>query len=300
MSGVESPDIFSSDNNGNVQEGDRFIAHFWGVRGSIPTPSDDTIRYGGNTACVEIQVASKRLIFDGGTGLRNLGRDMLKQMPVEAHLFFTHTHWDRIQGFPFFMPAFVEGNKFHIYGAMGLNGASIKQRLCDQMLRPHFPVPLQMMQADLTFHNIAPGSIIQLDDVTIETISMNYPTGALGYRITWKDRAVVYATDTEHNPASIDQNLLYLADRADLLIYDAAYADHAYYDPIVTADGRNMDTWHAGIKVGIAANVKHTVMFHHDPSHDDDFLDAVETHVQATFPNVQLAREGMVLDVLEI
>lgn len=276
-----------------------FTVQFWGVRGSIPTPGMENVRYGGNTVCVEMQVAGKRLIFDGGTGLRVLGKTLVKQMPVAAHLFFTHTHWDRIQGFPFFIPAFIAGNSFDIHGAIGPNGASIKQRLSDQMLRPNFPVPLQVMRSEMRFHDISPGSMITLDDIIIETISLNRPNGALGYRITWNGHSVVYATETEHSPERPDQSLLYLAHQADLLIYDAAYADHAYYDPKTDAADQKPATWHAGIEVAIAASVKQIIMFHHDPAHDDNFLDQVEADVQAAFPNVQLAREGMILQICQ-
>jgi phosphoribosyl 1,2-cyclic phosphodiesterase len=104
-----------------------------------------------------MRVGSERLIFDGGTGLRVLGQSLLSQMPVEAYMFFTHSHWDHIQGVPFFIPAFVKGNCFHIYGALAPNGASLKQRLTDQMLHPNFPVPLQVMQADLQFNDLKIG-----------------------------------------------------------------------------------------------------------------------------------------------
>jgi phosphoribosyl 1,2-cyclic phosphodiesterase len=276
-----------------------FMVYFWGVRGCIPTPSLETARYGGNTACVELQVAGKRLIFDGGTGLHVLGNHLLKQMPVDAHIFFTHTHWDRIQGFPFFMPAFHQGNCFHIYGSVGLNGASIKQRLCDQMLRPHFPVPLQVMQADMQFHNISPGSIITLDDVTVETVSLNGTNSSLGYRVTWEGRSLVYATDTEHSGGNVDQNVLYLASEADLLIYDVDYADRAYYDPAVKAVTRQTKIWKEAVEVAIESHAKRVILFHHDPHHEDDFLDHMEQEVQATFPHAQLAREGMAINLLE-
>ena len=293
MSAVDSSDASSPIlNQPLITDPQGFVVRFWGVRGSIPTPGIETVRYGGNTVCVEMQVGGKRLIFDGGTGLRVLGKHLLSQMPVQAHLFFTHTHWDRIQGFPFFMPAFIEGNCFDIYGSVGQNGASIKQRLSDQMLRPNFPVPLQMMRAELNFHDISPGLVITLDDVTIETMSFNRPNSALGYRISWNGYCVVYATDTEHSPENIDQGLLYLAQQADLLIFDAAYADHAYYDPNA---GHPPETWWAGIEVANAAQVKQIVLFHHDPAHEDDFLAEIEAKVQARFPNVHLAREGMSL-----
>ncbi|MEB3358389.1 MAG: MBL fold metallo-hydrolase [Synechococcales bacterium] len=272
-----------------------FVVKFWGVRGSIPTPGANTVRYGGNTACVEVLVAGKRLIFDGGTGLRILGKNLLKDLPVEGHLFFTHTHWDRIQGFPFFIPAFIEKNCFHIYGATGLNGASIKQRLTDQMLRPNFPVPLQMMKAEMHFHNIAPGSIIHIDDVVVETISLSRSSGALGYRVSCNGYSVVYATDTEHQPTALNEGLLYLAHQADLLIFDTVYADHAYYDPKASELARDPQTWKASLDATIGTTAKQIVMFHHAPGHEDDFLEAMEAELQAIYPNVQMAREAMVL-----
>jgi len=257
------------------------------------------VRYGGNTPCVEMQVAGQRIVFDGGTGLRLLGKHLREEMPVEAHLFFTHTHWDRIQGFPFFAPAFVPGNCFYIYGAAGPNGASIKQRLSDQMLRPNFPVPLQVMQADLKFVDIVPGSVIPIEDVTVEAVSLNRPNGALGYRVTWGGYSVVYATDIERSPDSVEQNLRYLAQDADLLIYDAAYVNnHALVDP-EAATGEQNHGWQTGIDLAIAAKVKQVIMFHHDPAHEDDFLDDIEQDVQSRYPNVKLAREGMVLDVTQ-
>ncbi|WP_448599740.1 MBL fold metallo-hydrolase [Thermoleptolyngbya sp.] len=277
-----------------------FTVKFWGVRGSVPTPGVEMVRYGGNTPCVEMQVAGQRIVFDGGTGLRLLGNHLRDEMPVEAHLFFTHTHWDRIQGFPFFAPAFVPGNCFHIYGAAGPNGASIKQRLSDQMLRPNFPVPLQVMQADLKFVDIVPGSVIPIEDVTVEAVSLNRPNGALGYRVTWGGYSVVYATDIERSPDSVEQNLRYLAQDADLLIYDAAYVNnHALVDP-EAATGEQNHGWQTGIDLAIAAKVKQVIMFHHDPGHEDDFLDDIEQDVQSRYPNVKLAREGMVLDVTQL
>jgi phosphoribosyl 1,2-cyclic phosphodiesterase len=302
MSGFDSPVKSvqpASSNAPQTSVSQAFTVQFWGVRGSIPTPGIENVRYGGNTVCVEMQVGGKRLIFDGGTGLRVLGRTLVKQMPVSAHLFFTHTHWDRIQGFPFFIPAFIQGNSFDIYGSIGPNGASIKQRLSDQMLRPNFPVPLQVMRSEMRFHDISPGSMLSLDDVIVETIALNRPNSALGYRISWNGHSVVYATDTEHSSEKLDQSLLYLAHQADLLIYDAAYADHAYYTPSADAAEQKPATWQAGIEVAIAANVKQMVMFHHDPAHDDNFLDQVEVEVQSKFPNVQLAREGMVMQICQ-
>lgn len=275
-----------------------FVVQFWGVRGSIAAPGSETVRYGGNTSCVEMRIGGQRLIFDGGTGLRVLGKNLLKQMPVEAHMFFTHSHWDHIQGFPFFVPAFVKGNCFHIYGAIAPNGATMKQRLHDQMLHPNFPVPMQVMQADLKFYDLFPGDVLELGDITIETGSLNHPNTAMGYRITWNNRTVVYATDTEHYPDRLDENLLHLARNAQMLIYDACYTDEEYHDPKAPKIGWGHSTWQEAIKLARAANVNKAVIFHHDPNHCDDFLDEVEAQVQSVFPNGVLAREGMILPVV--
>ncbi|MDA0672345.1 MAG: MBL fold metallo-hydrolase [Cyanobacteria bacterium] len=272
-----------------------FTVQFWGVRGSIPTPGADTVRYGGNTACVEVMVNGQRLIFDGGTGLRVLGKQLLHHPnPVTAHLFFTHTHWDRIQGFPFFLPAFVRGNYFNIYGAAAPNGASIKQCLTDQMLRPNFFTPLQKMLADMNFHNISAGSVVNLDaDLMVETIALNRHTSALGYRVTWQGHSLVYATDTEPLHAPSDKNLLYLAQQADLLIYDGTYADSAYHE----MNGSANISWENGVELAKEAGVKELILFHHNPSHDDDFLDHMEMDIRQRFANVRLAREGMILQL---
>lgn len=275
-----------------------FSIHFWGVRGSIPAPGSETVRYGGNTSCVEMRVGGKRLIFDGGTGLRVLGKHLLKQMPVEAYMFFTHSHWDHIQGFPFFVPAFIKGNCFHIYGAIAPNGATMKQRLHDQMLHPNFPVPMQVMQSDLKFYDLLPGDVMQLDDITIETGALNHPNTAMGYRITWQGRTAVYATDTEHYADHMDENLLYLARDANVLIYDACYTDEEYHDPATPKVGWGHSTWQEGVRLAREAGVHKLVVFHHDPNHSDDFLDDVEAQVQSMFPNSVLAREGMILPVI--
>lgn len=270
------------------------MVHFWGVRGSVPTPGTDTVRYGGNTACIEVLASGQRLIFDGGTGLRVLGKHLLHaEKQVEAHMFFTHTHWDRIQGFPFFLPAFQPHNAFTIYGATALNGASIKQQLSEQMLQPNFFTPLQQMQADLDFKNISAGSVIQVGDILVETIGLNPLTNALGYRVTWNDLAVVYATDTDYTQGTADANLQYLAADADILIIDGTYIDHHYHD------SKYCDTtpWQSTVELAKAANVKELIMFHHNPCHDDDYLDHLEMEIRGYFSRSRLAREGMILQL---
>jgi phosphoribosyl 1,2-cyclic phosphodiesterase len=277
----------------------RFHIKFWGVRGSIPCPGSDTVRYGGNTSCVEMQVGGERLIFDGGTGLRILGESMLTEMPVQAHLFFTHTHWDHIQGFPFFVPAFVKGNRFSIYAIPAPNGATIKQRLHDQMLHPNFPVPLQIMQADLQFYDLEIGETIKIGELVIETARLNHPGEAVGYRVNWRGLSAAYITDTEHFPDRLDENVLRLSREADVAIIDTTYTDEEYYDEKLSKVGWGHSTWQEAVKIAKAAKVKQLVLFHHDPSHNDDFLDRLGEQATLAYPNAMLAKEGLSIELME-
>lgn len=276
----------------------QFTVNFWGVRGSIACPGLTTVRYGGNTPCVEMQVAGQRLIFDGGTGIRVLGQRMLSQMPVEASIFFTHTHWDHIQGFPFFTPAFIKGNRFHIYSTVAPNGDTIEQRLNGQMRHPNFPVPLQVMGADLHFYNLEPQQALQIGDVTIENAPLNHPGQATGYRVSWQGCSAAYITDTEHFADRLDENVLYLARNADVMIYDATYTDEEYYSERSSKIGWGHSTWQEAVKIAIAAGVKKLVIFHHDPLHDDDFMDQMGEQVSRAFPNSLIAWEGLSLQIV--
>jgi phosphoribosyl 1,2-cyclic phosphodiesterase len=278
---------------------DQFTVRFWGVRGSIACPGHSTVRYGGNTSCVEMCAGGKRLIFDGGTGLRVLGQSLMRQLPVEAHVFFTHSHWDHIQGFPFFIPAFVKGNSFSIYGAIAPNGSTIEQRLNDQMLHPNFPVPLQIMGADLKFFDLAIGESVPVsDDVLVESALLNHPGEAIGYRVNWRGHAAAYVTDTEHYPDRFDENVMRLAQNADVLIYDATYTDAEYHCEKSSKVGWGHSTWQEAVKLAKAANVKKLVIFHHDPLHDDDFMDRIKDDVVNAYPNSLIAWEGLEIDVL--
>jgi phosphoribosyl 1,2-cyclic phosphodiesterase len=274
-----------------------FVVKFWGVRGSVPTPGKDTVKYGGNTSCIEMQVGGKRLIFDGGTGIRELGKEMMQEMPVEAYLFFTHYHWDHIQGFPLFTPAFSKGNCFHIYGAIPPEGESMKQHFIDRVLHYNSPIPLKGMQADLQFYELEHGQKMMLHDIEIETGSLNHPNTAMGYRVTWNGRSAVYCSDTEHFSDRLDEHVVHLARGADVLIYDAMYTDDEYHSSKSPKVGWGHSTWQEAIKVAKAAGVKRVVIFHHEPAHSDDFLDRIGEKAKAVFPMAVMAIEGLVLPV---
>jgi len=275
-----------------------FSIHFWGVRGSIATPGISTVRYGGNTPCVEMRCQGKRLIFDGGTGIRVLGQHLLKQLPTEASIFFTHSHWDHVQGFPFFAPAFIKGNKFKIYGKIAPTGHTMQERLEEQMHNPNFPVPLRVMASNLEFVDVDVPSVIELGHgVTVETGALNHPGEATGYRVSCGDRVAVYATDTEHFSDRLDQNLVHLARNADVLIIDATYSDEEYWSSKTSKIGWGHSTWQEAIKVAVAAQVKTLVIFHHDPLHSDDYLDEVGILAKERFSGAVMAREGMCISI---
>lgn len=284
----------------------QFQVQFWGVRGSIACPGKDTVRYGGNTSCVEMRVGGQRLIFDAGTGIRLLGEQMIAESVADSriktgttgHIFFSHSHWDHIQGFPFFTPAFMAGNKFDIYGGVTLNGISIQDRLNTQMMDPNFPVPLKIMGAELHFHNLTVGAVVQIDDVTVTSMPLNHPGGATGYRVDYGGRSAAYITDTEHRVGELDATILKLIKGVDLFIYDSTYTDAEYQHPTSGKIGWGHSTWQEGVRLAQVAKVQELAIFHHDPSHNDLFMDEIATSAKNLFAGSIVAQEGRVCDLL--
>ncbi|NEP47257.1 MAG: MBL fold metallo-hydrolase, partial [Okeania sp. SIO2H7] len=196
-----------------------------------------------------------------------------------------------------FTPAFSRGNTFHIYGAIPPEGESMKKHFINRVLHPNSPVPLTGLQADLRFYELFPGQKMMLDEIEIETGHLNHPNNAMGYRVTWNGRSAVYCSDTEHFSDRLDEHVKDLARDADVLIYDAMYTDEEYHNPKSPKIGWGHSTWQEAVKMAEAAGVKRVVIFHHDPTHSDDFLDRIAEEVEAAFPKAVMAREGLILPV---
>ncbi len=268
---------------------------FWGVRGTIACPGSATLRYGGNTACVELRCSGKLVILDGGTGLRPLGEELRAEGPgLDADLFYSHCHLDHIVGMPLFGPAYVTGNRFRLWAGNLLPDRTLGQVLHQLMAAPLFPVPPDIFKADIEFRDFHCGeTLAPRPDIVVRTAPLHHPDGATGYRIEHAGKAVAYITDTEHFPDRIDENVLALVKGADLMIYDATYTEEEYRDRI----GWGHSTWREGVKLAEAAGVKVLVLFHHDPGHDDAFMDDLAAAAAAARPGTIVAREGELLRV---
>ncbi len=272
-----------------------FFVKFWGVRGSIACPSPDHIGFGGNTSCVEVQVDGERLIFDAGTGLKVLGESMVQEDGGNAHILLSHTHWDHINGFPFFVPAYMPNFKLKIMAGHADHAGGIEEVFSGQMAQPFFPIPLQAMQSDIEFIDFKAGDSFNInDEILIQTTALNHPNGATGYRINYKDRSVCYITDTEHVPGHLDENILQLIEGSDLVIYDSTYTEEEFPDKV----GWGHSTWEEGVRLCKAANVRMLAIFHHDPSHTDVFMDQVERESRESWAGAIVARERMQINII--
>ena len=264
---------------------------FWGVRGSIACPSPDHVVYGGNTSCISVTTDAGAMIFDAGTGIRSLGRELIRQGVGHGHLFFTHTHWDHINGFPFFAPAFNPAFRLEIHGGRQEGSPrGIQHVLTGQMETPNFPVPLAAMRGIVSYEDFEVGSTFApYDDVTVLTKALRHPNGACGYRIEYRGVAVAYITDTEHTPGQPDANVLALMQGVDLAIYDSTYTD----DEFPTKVGWGHSTWQEGIRLARMAGAKRLAIFHHDPEHTDDIMAAIEAEAASQWSGAMVARDGM-------
>jgi phosphoribosyl 1,2-cyclic phosphodiesterase len=266
---------------------------FWGTRGSIPKPGPTTIRYGGNTLCHELRTARGTLvIIDCGTGLHGLGLKLLSggSRGLAGHILISHTHWDHIQGVPFFAPFFVPGNKWDIYGPKGLN-QSLRETLAGQMQHTYFPITPDEFGASIRYHDLLEGTF-EIDDIKVRTQYLNHPALTLGYRLEADGATAVYCCD--HEPFSrdvaeghrecfgLDQQHADFIDGADLLIHDAQYTAAEYPSKV----GWGHSSTEFVVKLAQHANVKQVVLTHHDPLRTDEALDGI----------VEKLRDGLRVD----
>jgi phosphoribosyl 1,2-cyclic phosphodiesterase/CheY-like chemotaxis protein len=259
---------------------DVFQVKFWGTRGSIATPGHQTLRYGGNTSCVEVRSGGTILLFDCGTGVREAGIALMREFPkqpLKIHLFVSHTHWDHIQGFPFFPPAYVPGNQLSIYSLRGTD-KGLEKIFTGQMDSTYFPVDLADMRAEFKFVELeAP---VQIGDTKVLHVYLNHPGVAIGFRVENAGKSVVYVTDHEpyyrllgdsEQSRKLDTEIDTFAHDTDLYIREAQYTEEEY--PSHRSWGHG--TWKDALHSAHAANAKRLSLFHHDPMHDDDTIDRI-------------------------
>jgi phosphoribosyl 1,2-cyclic phosphodiesterase len=290
---------------------------FWGTRGSIATPGAGTTIYGGNTSCVEVRCGTEIFVFDAGTGIRPFGLALTREFehrPLTLHLFISHTHWDHIQGFPFFTPAYLPTTTIHIYGSAG-QGRPLEKVLRGQMDADYFPVALGDMRSALHVHEFK-GKPFQIGDVTVAAQYLNHPGMTLGYRLNHEGKSVVFATDNEpyeHTLShlgqrgqdgrnfgqQLDTEFVQFIAGADLYIGEAQYTDQEYPARI----GWGHSAISATVEVALAAQVRSLAFFHHDPLHDDPMVTAMAEsanrliEARGSVLHCFAAREGQVLEL---
>lgn len=293
----------------------RFLVRFWGVRGSYPTPGYHTLRHGGNTACVEVQVGTHTLIFDAGSGIIRLGDELLRNMNGEAclSLFLTHAHSDHLVGFPFFAPLFDARTNIHLFGP-DLAGRAIEQIVTPVMSPPYFPVEMRGLPSQRTFHTVTDDLLVSWHpggsepvintahgkkdgaEVCVEAkFTRSHPlNGAVVYSVEYAGRRMVYATDVEWRNGC-EAEFLAFVEGADLLIHDAQYTIDDYQHGKL---GYGHSTVEMAVEAARTAHVRELILFHHEPTYTDNQLDTMEELAQSLFAHTRSAFEGMEIDLL--
>lgn len=270
------------------------ILTFWGCRGSIPAPGGHTAVFGGNTSCVSVEYEDYMCIFDAGSGIRNLGNYLVERPDIhtiKGSLFLTHTHWDHIQGLPFFKPAFSRENQFIIYGE-GKRKFSLSDQLEDQMQEPHFPVDMEtLFQARIKFQEITPAqNVIIGDNIMITPFRLAHPNAALGYLLQLEDFRLAYITDHEHEAGNPSAYVLEMVRGSDVVIHDAQYS---WQDLKNGKKGWGHSAWEDIVNLAKEAQVGQLFLFHHDPDMTDEQLNERQYLAQQIFPWTLVAREGL-------
>ena len=291
---------------------------FWGVRGSIPTPGPATVLYGGNTSCIELRAEGQIIILDAGTGLRQLGRELdreFQEQPLQLNLLLSHTHWDHIQGLPFFQPLYRPNNRIRILGYEGARSGLFKV-LSSQMESPFFPVGLKELPSNVEIDELRDMDF-QLGNVRVQAYFANHPGICVGYRLTTRDGSVAFFPDNEppnrlqHQPGAANADeptrrgfaehelrkfVEFLRD-VDVLILDSQYDAEEYLQHEGWGHGCVDDV----VQIAVEAGVKQLFLFHHDPDHDDAKVTAMVQHARQLAAKmksplkIEAAREGLVV-----
>jgi phosphoribosyl 1,2-cyclic phosphodiesterase len=273
----------------------KFTIRFWGVRGSIPCPGPSTARFGGNTSCVEVRCGDRLIIFDGGTGLRELGNSLMKSgSKLDADIFLSHCHIDHVNGLPFFAPFFSDAHTFRLWAGHLLPDYNLEDTLRSLMSHPLFPVEVEIFQADMRYRDFRAGETFDLGDgIRLKTAPLNHPGGATGYRLDFAGKSFAYLTDNEIRPAGPDSRLVDLAYGADLAVYDCTYTDKE----IGTKLGWGHSSWRQGLQLADAAHIKSFCLFHHAPEHDDAAMDKIAFEAATARKGTIAAVEGLIVEL---
>lgn len=276
------------------------VLRCWGARGSIPSPGADTAGYGGNTACVELRLGSRRLILDAGSGLRPLGSQMAREGGgVQADIFLTHFHWDHIQGFPFFSPLYAPRTRIRIF-APEQGGRDLRSLFATQMGPIYFPVPFEAVAAEIRFEPLREANTWEENGIRVRAIRVRHPSVTLGYRIDWQGCSVAYLPDNELTGGSYEvgpdwrARLTSFLEDVDLLLHDAMYTDEEYAHRV----GWGHSTPHEALELAMEARVRRLLLFHHAPDRPDRELDRMVDGLRSTAKesdhhlSVAAAREG--------
>lgn len=270
---------------------------FWGVRGTIPTPGPDTIKYGGNTSCVEVRTSDQQLIIiDAGSGIRHLGKELVRTSPgrIVGSILISHTHWDHIQGFPFFSPVFGRTNRFVLVGKKRVS-TQLEEIMAGQFIEPYLPFAYKSLPADLLVKEVKDGETLIIgDDTKVTVADLNHPGGCLGFRIENNGVVFVYCSDVSHYDDGFDQNLLQLAHGADLLVHDSHFGS---LEERQRFSEYGHSSWQEAAQAAVEARVGSLALFHYSPDLKDIELEEMLQKARALFPNTFLSREGMEIEL---